>query len=131
MDDTVPIPGVLAPISWTGLNEITESDALGKGYTSYPAGHCLRMFYTLSFIFISTVRAKGSTAGRIAAEYNAYRPVPGASSCGRLVGKKCTRSLASFISSYYSLLYVYVCLKCFFFFFYKRLMYLTFPEHVP
>lgn len=47
---------VLAPISWTGLNEITESDALEKGCTSYPVARLLSLdvlYFIVHFRFSS------------------------------------------------------------------------------
>lgn len=76
---------VLALISWTGLNEITESDALGKGCTSHQSGYCLWLFYILSFILVSPPGPRKKEAQ--GSEYNACFLVPHtvASSCGYIV----------------------------------------------
>lgn len=86
---------VLASISWISLNEITESDALEKGCILVPGlAHCLRLFYILSFVFVSpSFRARGSA--RIAAKYNASSDIVLRLSS---VSKKLTRSLTSFTS---------------------------------
>lgn len=73
MDDTsFQYTRVLALISWSGLNEITERDVLEKEYISCRPGHSLSFFLSSDVLYfvihfhspiLSFVYAKRSTEG--------------------------------------------------------------------